>query len=187
MLLASSNDAPQHLVVFSIITIAQLPKRIGATMGLTYADLKLTNLFTNQSVTVRALVDSGATFMCVTEEIAHQLGFDPSEVSTQFVHTADGRQLKVPKIAPIEIAFENRTYVTEALVMVLSQSLFLMNWESCRSLNLWSQFFDFARKTQLCDRTVPCWANLLDEAKSLLAGRAIALPPTRYHRISCKL
>ena len=55
--------------------------------------------------------------MCVTEEIAHQLGFDPSEVSTQFVHTADGRQLKVPKIAPIEIAYENRTYVTEALVM----------------------------------------------------------------------
>ena len=40
-----------------------------------------------------------------------------SEVSTQFVHTADGRQLKVPKIAPIEIAYENRTYVTEALVM----------------------------------------------------------------------
>ena len=86
-------------------------------MGLTYADLKLTNLFTNQSVTVHALVDSGATFMSVTEEIAHQLGFDPSEVSTQFVHTADGRQLKVPKIAPIEIAYENRTYVTEALVM----------------------------------------------------------------------
>ena len=86
-------------------------------MGLTYADLKLTNLFTNQSVAVRALVDSGATFMCVTEEIAHQLGFDPSEVSTQFVHTADRRQLKVPKIAPIEIAYENRTYVTEALVM----------------------------------------------------------------------
>ena len=37
---------------------------------------------------------------------------------------------------------------------VLSQSLFLMNLESCRSLNLWSQFFDFARKTQLCDRTI---------------------------------
>ena len=36
---------------------------------------------------------------------------------------------------------------------VLSQSLFLMNLESCRPLNLWSQFFNFARKTQLCDRT----------------------------------
>ena len=86
-------------------------------MGLTYADLKLTNLFTKQSVNVRALVDSGATFMCVTEAMALQLGFDPSEVRTQFVRIADGRQLKVPKIAPVEIAFENRTYVTEALVM----------------------------------------------------------------------
>ncbi len=86
-------------------------------MGLTYAQLKLTNLFTKQTVEFRALVDTGATFMCVTEEIAHQLGFDTTEVSTQFVRTADGRQLKVPKIAPVEIAFENRTYVTEALVL----------------------------------------------------------------------
>ena len=76
-------------------------------MGLTYADLKRTNLFTKQSVNVRALVDSGATFMCVTEAMALQLRFDPSEVSTQFVRIADGRQLKVPKIAPVEIAFEN--------------------------------------------------------------------------------
>ena len=37
--------------------------------------------------------------------------------------------------------------------MVLSQSLFLMNLESCRSLNLWCPVFDFARKTKLCDRT----------------------------------
>ena len=86
-------------------------------MRLTYADVKLTNLFTKQSITARALVDSGATFMCVTEAMAQQLGFDTSEVSTQFVRVADGRQIKVPKIAPVEIAFENRTYVTEALVM----------------------------------------------------------------------
>ena len=86
-------------------------------MGLTYAQLKLTNLFTKQTVEFRALVDTGATSMRVTEEIAHQLGFDTTEVSTQFVRTADGRQLKVPKIAPVEIAFENRTYVTEALVL----------------------------------------------------------------------
>ena len=86
-------------------------------MRLTYADVKLTNLFTKQSITAPALVDSGATFMCVTEAMAQQLGFDTSEVSTQFVRVADGRQIKVPKIAPVEIAFENRTYVTEALVM----------------------------------------------------------------------
>lgn len=86
-------------------------------MGLTYAELRLTNLFTKQNVGVRALVDTGATFMCVTEEVALQLGFDTTEVSRQVVTLADGHQRKVPKIAPIEIAFENRSYVTEALVL----------------------------------------------------------------------
>lgn len=86
-------------------------------MGLTYAKLKLTNLFNHQQVEITSLVDTGATFMCVTEEIALQLGFDTSEVSRQVVTLADGQQRKVPKIAPIEIAFENRSYVTEAVVL----------------------------------------------------------------------
>jgi hypothetical protein len=33
------------------------------------------------------------------------------------VTLADGRQRKVPRIAPIEIAYENRSYVTEAVVL----------------------------------------------------------------------
>jgi len=86
-------------------------------MGLTYATLKLTNLFDRKQVQVNALVDTGATFMCVTEEIALQLGFDIDEVSRQTVTLANGHQMKVPKIAPIEIAFENRSYVTEAVVL----------------------------------------------------------------------
>jgi clan AA aspartic protease len=68
-------------------------------------------------VQVSALVDAGATFMCVTEEIALQLGFDICEVMQQMVTLADGHQRKVPKIAPVEIAFENRSYVTEAVVL----------------------------------------------------------------------
>ncbi len=86
-------------------------------MGLTYAKLKLTNLFNNQQVEINSLVDTGATFMCVTEEIALQLGFDTTEVNRQVATLADGHQRKVPKIAPIEIAFENRSYVTEAVVL----------------------------------------------------------------------
>lgn len=86
-------------------------------MGLAYATLKLTNLFNRKQVEVNALVDTGATFMCVTEEIALQLGFDITEVSQQVVTLADGHQRKVPKIAPIEIVFENRSYVTEAVVL----------------------------------------------------------------------
>ncbi len=86
-------------------------------MGLTYAMIGLTNLFTRQKVEIRALVDSGATFLCVPEEVAVQLGFDITEVSRQYVTLADGPQKKVPKIAPIEIAFANRSYVTEAVVL----------------------------------------------------------------------
>ncbi|MEI6066374.1 MAG: hypothetical protein WCP96_03485 [Methylococcaceae bacterium] len=33
------------------------------------------------------------------------------------VTLADGHQRKVPKIAPIEISFQNRSYVTEAVVL----------------------------------------------------------------------
>jgi clan AA aspartic protease len=86
-------------------------------MGHTYADLKITNLFDKRTNDIRALVDTGATFMCLTEQDAIQLDFDLSEVSQQVVTLADGRQCKVPKIAPIEIAFANRSYVTEALVL----------------------------------------------------------------------
>lgn len=86
-------------------------------MGLIYADLRLTNLFNRQQIAVSALVDTGAVFLCVTEEIALQLGFDTTEVQQPVVTSANGHPMKVPKIAPIEIAFENRSYVTEALVL----------------------------------------------------------------------
>jgi clan AA aspartic protease len=86
-------------------------------MGLTYATLKLTNLFSHQSVHVNALVDFGVSFMCVSEEVALQLGFDINEVGQHVITLADGHQRKVPKIAPIEIAFGNRSYVTEAVVL----------------------------------------------------------------------
>ncbi len=86
-------------------------------MGLTYTELTLTNLFNKKTVVINALVDTGAVFMCVPENIAWQLGFDTTEVSQQIVMLADGRQRKVPKIAPIEIAFADRSYTTEALVL----------------------------------------------------------------------
>lgn len=59
-------------------------------MGLTYAKLKLTNLFDHQVVEINALVDMGATFMCVTGEVALQLGFDITEVGRQMVTLANG-------------------------------------------------------------------------------------------------
>ena len=86
-------------------------------MGLARANLKLTNLFTQKSIDISALVDTGAVHMCVTEAQARQLGFDPEECSTQIVTLADGRQKEVARIRPIEVAFANRTYATEALVL----------------------------------------------------------------------
>ena len=86
-------------------------------MGLARADLTLTNIFKKASIEISALVETGAAHMCVTHAQARQLGFDPEECVTQIVTLADGRQLEVPKIRPIEIAFANRTYATEALVL----------------------------------------------------------------------
>ena len=86
-------------------------------MGLARADLKLTNMFKKTSIEISALVDTGAVHMCVTLAQARQLGFDPEECVTQIVTLADGRQIEVPKIRPVEIAFANRTYATEALVL----------------------------------------------------------------------
>lgn len=86
-------------------------------MGFFRAELKLTNLFNKSSIDVSALVDTGALHMCVSEAQARQLGFDPEEFSTQLVALADGRQVEAPKIRPVEIAFANRTYATEALVI----------------------------------------------------------------------
>lgn len=85
-------------------------------MGLARTELTLTNLFTKSSIRLSALVDNGAMHMCITEAQARQLGLDPEEYSTQRVTLADGRQVEVPKIRPVEIAFADRTYATEALV-----------------------------------------------------------------------
>lgn len=55
--------------------------------------------------------------MCVSEEVALQLVFDIKDVSQRVVTLADVHQTKVSKILPIEIMFENRSYVTEDVVL----------------------------------------------------------------------
>jgi hypothetical protein len=49
-----------------------------------------------------------------------------TEVSRQMVTLADGHQLKAPKIAPIEIAFENRAYVSSPYISKEGAGSFLM-------------------------------------------------------------
>lgn len=86
-------------------------------MGLSYATIRLTNDLKNLSVTVNALVDTGAMFLCVPSEIATQLGFDIAEVRQRVIRLADGSDRTVPVIAPVTIEFENRWYTSEALVL----------------------------------------------------------------------
>jgi clan AA aspartic protease len=89
-------------------------------MGLVYADFKLVNHYTKQSVDIRALVDTGTTGAVVTWEVAPQLGFDPEEVAVQHVTVADGRRVAVPMLAPVEIHFQDRRYITEVCVLGMS-------------------------------------------------------------------
>jgi len=86
-------------------------------MGLVYADFKLVNHDTRQSVDIHALVDTGTTEAFVTWEVARQLGFEPEELSVQHVTVADGRRVAVPRLAPVEIQFQDRHYCTEVCVL----------------------------------------------------------------------
>jgi clan AA aspartic protease len=85
-------------------------------MGLTYATLRLTNIFTGASLEVHALVDSGAMPLCLPESIARQLGFDITEVYSARIKIADASRINVPVVAPIRIEFANRSCTTDAYV-----------------------------------------------------------------------
>jgi clan AA aspartic protease len=86
-------------------------------MGETFAQLRITNLFTRARVEIRALVDTGAAHMILTDPVARQLGFDPDEFAMKRAWLADGSNLRVPAIGPIEIAFEDRSCQMQAIVM----------------------------------------------------------------------
>lgn len=89
----------------------------GTPMGQIYANFVLTNFDRNRRVSIRALVDTGATEFIVTPEVARQLGFDLDEVSRITVTLADGRRVPVPRLRGVEIHFGDRSFLSEALVL----------------------------------------------------------------------
>ena len=89
----------------------------GTSMGIVYANITLTNPLLGKSVNVRVMVDTGTTHMIVTADIARELGFDLEEMSTYSLTVADSRRVRCPRIRPIEIRFEDRTFQTEAAVL----------------------------------------------------------------------
>jgi clan AA aspartic protease len=88
----------------------------GKPMGHVYVDVTLTNLFSRKSVDVCALVDTGAFRMGIPGNIAHDLGFDPDEMSTHSATLADGSRIERPTV-PMRVSFQGRTATCDAFVM----------------------------------------------------------------------
>lgn len=86
-------------------------------MGLVYATLSLSNPAQSElhPIEVRALVDSGSTWLIIPEHVAIQLKLTTLE--QREVTLADGAKKVVPYVGPIRIRFQNRNAFVGALVM----------------------------------------------------------------------
>lgn len=97
-------------------------------MGLVYADVELINGFDLlkseygelpeaevRRMRVRILADSGAATLAVNENIRTQLGLPTKEERT--MELADGSLLTLDIVGPIEIRFENRRSMIDAVVL----------------------------------------------------------------------
>ena len=96
-------------------------------MGLVYADITLLNSFDVtaakkgliaeedvKKLEVKALVDSGAITLTISDAIAGQLDLDL--VDSVDVELADGSHSKRQLVGPVTIRFKNRTAICSALV-----------------------------------------------------------------------
>ena len=86
-------------------------------MGNVYADLELSNPRRHdfEPLRTRALVDAGATMLCIPEQVAIQLHLDLE--ATREVTVADGSRSSVPYVGPIRLTFGNRFCYVGALVL----------------------------------------------------------------------
>jgi clan AA aspartic protease len=86
-------------------------------MGDVFADITLANAERSdlKPLTVRALVDTGAAWVCIPEHVQLQLALQNGD--TREVAMADGRLTVVPYVGPIKINFENRSCYVGALVL----------------------------------------------------------------------
>ena len=86
-------------------------------MGLIHTELELSNPAEAglSPMRVTALVDSGANYMCVPEDVVSQLRL--SKLGERVVEIADGSVHTVDYVGPIIIRFENRVASTGAMAM----------------------------------------------------------------------
>jgi clan AA aspartic protease len=67
------------------------------------------------SLEVEALVDTGAMTLCIPESVMAQLRL--TEIEKREVTTAEGKNIVVPYVGPVQIKFDGRTCFTGALVL----------------------------------------------------------------------
>ncbi len=97
-------------------------------MGMTYAEIELINgddlaLARRhivgedeiRSMRVKMLVDTGSEYMCINETLQEQLGL--STLETKKFQLANGSVDEYDVAGPIELRFQNRRFITEAVVL----------------------------------------------------------------------
>src|SRR5579871_4430365 len=86
-------------------------------MGLIYAELEMANPSKEElsPIKARALVDTGALFLCIPEHIATQLKL--KEFEKREVTIADGRRKLCSYVGPIHVKYANRQCLTGAMVI----------------------------------------------------------------------
>ena len=86
-------------------------------MGVFTAEIELSNAREDELLPIRvqALVDSGATHLCIPREVAMQLKLDVQD--RRVVTVADGRSEEVDYVGPIRVRFANRQCLLGALVV----------------------------------------------------------------------
>jgi len=105
-------------------------------MGITYAEIELISgddvalhrrgyIPEDQikSMKVKALVDSGASLLIITEYIKNQLNL--LKIDEQQAELADGSVMDVEVVGPVEIRFENRKAIVSAMVLPNSKVVLL--------------------------------------------------------------
>ena len=86
-------------------------------VGIVYTEIRLSNPRKPElkPLSVNAMVDTGATTLCIPEHISVQMGLE--EIEKREVTVADGKSLVVPYVGPVQITFDNRNCFTGALVL----------------------------------------------------------------------
>jgi len=97
-------------------------------MGLIYAEIELTStedlmLHRRGSLSedkikrmrIRAMVDSGAYMLVITDHIRHQL--DLPLIQEQVFRLADDSEIRGEVVGPVEVRFENRSTTVRAVVL----------------------------------------------------------------------